>query len=103
MTGFVRKQFRPDMPKASASPVKAPLVPTIDEARQSEEDLMRLRRRRGIISTMLTRMFGRQPAPTSASPSIAGVASAATTGAGAGTGSAERSYAPRYPGRQLSR
>jgi hypothetical protein len=53
--------FSPKIPKAP-EPVKPP---TIDDTRQADEELMRLRRRRGRASTFLTSQKARRAASAS--------------------------------------
>lgn len=63
-------------PKLPAMPAPIP-VPTTDDARQAEEDVMRLRRRRGLASTFLA---GRTMRAGSASASLLGQGGGETTG-----------------------
>jgi hypothetical protein len=68
--------FSPKMPKAP-EPVKPP---TTDDTRQAEEDLMRLRRRRGRAATFLGGMRGRPSAASMLLGSGIGSATGAYTG-----------------------
>lgn len=81
--------FSPDIP-ATPEPIKPP---TTDDARQAEEDLTKLRRRKGRASTFL---FGKTAKSGAASTALgAGSDGAVTTGAatattGAGSGGGSR-------------
>lgn len=74
---------QPKMPAAKPLPVQ----PTVDDARQAEEDLARLRKRRGRASTFLAGTFGK---PTSAAASMLG--SAGKTGGAPESSEAGESY-----------
>jgi hypothetical protein len=86
--------FSPKIPKAP-EPVKPP---TIDDTRQADEELMRLRRRKGLASTFLVSQRPRRPGAWSQLTDMAGGAAAgaaasggggagrATTGGGSGSG-----------------
>ncbi len=80
VTGLFQQPSMPAIP----DPIKPP---TVDDARQAEEDLLKLRRRRGRASTFL---FGRTPA--SASSALLGAAPPTST---ASAGSAAMSGAQR--------
>jgi len=109
MTGWVRKKMAPKVPKSSSSPTKAvpvgeQLEPTIDDATQVEETLMRLRRRKGLTSTFLTRMFGRPSASTTGpATALRDITPAATPQGGGTVDPAGRVYTPRSTSRYLSR
>lgn len=82
------KLFRPKMP---AIP-ETPKAPTVDDAVQAEEDIARLRRRRGLASTFLVGQRQR----TSAAASLMGTGSGTSlgssgTGGGGGGGGPGRS------------
>lgn len=70
----------PKMPAAVAPPP----TPTVDDTRQAEEDLMRLRKRRGLASTFL---FGRSKPGRIASGILGAGASGTTDSAPAAGGS----------------
>jgi hypothetical protein len=88
----IQDRISPDMP-APTAPIAEPGDPTIDEARQAEEEANRLRRRRGLASTFLTRTFGR-PGLNSASAALSGGGVPAGTGLDAPK--PRRSGAPTY-------
>lgn len=75
MSGILKRPKLPDMPAAIPQP-------TTDDARQAEEDVMRVRRRRGLASTFLAGRTSR------------GSASSSLLGAGGGGGRP----APGMPG-----
>ena len=65
-------------PKAPRIP-EPPKAPTVDTAAQAENDIMRLRKRRGLASTFLT-----QPAASSAASALMGTGAGTSLGAGIG-------------------
>lgn len=70
----------PKMPALQPPPV----APTVDDTRQAEEDMMRLRRRRGLASTFL---FGRGKPSSSASAMLgAGTSASPSLGTGGASG-----------------
>lgn len=76
--------FSPKMP-AMPEPVK---VPTTDDARQSEEDLMRLRKRRGLASTFLFNRPSGRPGSAGAASMLLGAAAGDSAAGGAAGSSA---------------
>ena len=75
------KLFRPKMP---AIP-ETPKAPTVDDAVQAEEDIARLRRRRGLASTFLV---GQRQHTSAAAASLMGTGSGTSLGSsGSGGGS----------------
>lgn len=73
------KLFRPKMP---AIP-ETPKAPTVDDAIQAEEDIARLRRRRGLASTFLV---GRRQRTSAAAASLMGTGSGTSLGSSSGGG-----------------
>jgi len=69
------------------APQPMPVQPTVDDTRQAEEDIARLRRRRGRQSTFLTGTFGRPSVPAGASGLGASGASPPAAGSTYGLGS----------------
>lgn len=83
------KLFRPKMPEIP----ETPKAPTVDDAVQAEEDIARLRRRRGLASTFLVGQRQR----TSAAASLMGTGSGTSLGSsggggGGGTGGGRAAY-----------
>lgn len=75
------KLFRPKMP---AIP-ETPKAPTVDDAIQAEEDIARLRKRRGLASTFLV---GQRQRTSAAAASLMGTGSGTSLGSsGSGGGS----------------
>lgn len=83
--------FRPKMP---AIP-ETPKAPTVDDAVQAEEDIARLRRRRGLASTFLV---GQRQRTSAAASSLMGTGSGTSLGSsgggggGGGTGGGRAAY-----------
>lgn len=73
------KLFRPKMP---AIP-ETPKAPTVDDAVQAEEDIARLRRRRGLASTFLV---GQRQRTSAAAASLMGTGSGTSLGSSSGGG-----------------
>lgn len=71
------KLFRPKMP---AIP-ETPKAPTVDDAVQAEEDIARLRKRRGLASTFLV---GQRQRTSAAAASLMGTGSGTSLGSSSG-------------------
>jgi hypothetical protein len=86
MSGIFSKPTMPTVP----DPIRPP---TTDDARQAEEDMLRLRRRRGLASTFLARGGSRM----GAAGSLLGSGGGSSGGGGVGRGGGDYSGGGAIP------